>query len=78
MVKPEPSLCWRDDRDSIPTQEYQAEFSGYFPINPLFCVFQHNINVDIESAEIAKNLLAVLQFNNNALAACLIQCVEWS
>src|SRR3989338_3294171 len=70
-------LLWRNNSDCVPSYEYGAELPLHLARFPFLCIFQHNIDVDVESYELANILPVVLQLYHNALISRFIQCVQW-
>lgn len=71
----DPQLLWRDDGDGVAPDEDGAEFPRDFAVYAFFCLFEHDIDVDVEGDECADVLAAVLEFDDDSLVSCFVECV---
>ena len=68
-------LLWADDGYRVASEEDGAELPGHFSVDALFCLFEDDVDVDVEGDEGAEVLSSVLEFDDDALVARAVECV---
>lgn len=68
-------LLWACDGDGVSSDEDRAEFSRHFAVDSLLCLFEDDVDVDVECDEGADVLASVLEFYEYALVAGSVECV---
>ena len=63
------------DSNGVASDEYGAELPSYFAVNSFFCLFEDDVDVNVECDEGADVLASVLEFYEYTLVACSVECV---
>ena len=72
------TLLGANENDCVASNEEETELARNFAVNALFSFFKDSVNVNVKRLQLADELAAVLELDDNALVAREVKRVQWA